>query len=733
MTTVIPPATREVAHRYWLSRLAAFPGAARFGVDHRRSAPDPDRWGRMEFALTGERYEGLVGIAGDDPLDIHAAVAAALCVCLYRYTGLTPVTIGSAPLRRDGDRTGGGGDPLTVLLEVHGRRALRELVRDARIALDEAYRHQDYRMSPLLDDLGLSPQDAGCPLFDVLLTQSGTHAPVSGSGAALVVSLSRQPNGVAVTLEHDREVLTPDEARWIRDHLLSIIDAGRADPDATVAAAGQLPAELVRQLLKEWNGPIDPEVRDACLHHLVEEQVRERGDAVAVRATRNLGYAELNRRANRLAHHLIACVGVRPGDIVAVAMTRSVDLVTCLLAVLKTGAAYLPLDPAYPADRLSFMLADSAAEVLLTDGCADGKLPEAGLTVIGFDAGEPELSTHPADDPVVVVTPESAASIIYTSGTTGSPKGVVMTHRGLANSIRWERSTYQFDASDRLLHMASPSFSLAIVEIFAPLCAGAEVVLAPEGVAVDGPEIAGLVTDLGVTVLSVVPAELAFLLDEPAMPWTRLKCVVTGADILPAPLLERYLATCPSVPLFNVYGTTETSVDGIFWTCRAVPDHDTVPIGRPVTNTTAYVLDGDYQLAAVGVPGELFLGGAGLTRGYLNRPGLTAERFVPDPFSRHPGARLYRTGDIARWMPSGFLELRGRNDHQVQIHGVRVELEEVEAVLCRHPDVRHAAVAVQRLASVAVPGDQDWTALFDAVEPATAERLLAEVEALADG
>jgi amino acid adenylation domain-containing protein len=472
---------------------------------------------------------------------------------------------------------------------------------------------------------------------------------------------------------------------------------------------------------------------ERCVHRLVEAQTACHPDATAVLTTDGRhSYAELNRRANQLAHYLTDRLKVAPGDLIAVAAERSFELVVFALAVLKAGAAYVPLDPAYPAARQAQVLDDARPAAVLTIGRHRAALPDTAPPVLCVDTIAELLSRCSGENPGRPCEPDSLLCVIYTSGTTGRPKGVMLPHRGVSNSLRWEQAAYEITAADRMLQLASWSFSLAIIETFSPLCAGAAVVMAPAGAGGDASMISRLVAEYGITLLSVVPAELKLLLDqEPGLPWATLRRVITGADRLPRALVEQYFRTCPAVPLVNVYGQTESSMDGLWWTCQPDEDSERVPVGRPISNARAYILDGDMRPVPVGVTGVLHCGGEGLSRGYLGRPGLTAERFVPDPFGSVPGGRLCRSGDFARWRPDGAVELLGREDHQVQIGGTRLELEEIESVLCEHPGVRDAAAAMRAAPEAPLPGRADplaWSRLLVQLDPATVERHLASAE-----
>ncbi|MFG1644993.1 non-ribosomal peptide synthase/polyketide synthase [Amycolatopsis sp. NPDC049252] len=447
-----------------------------------------------------------------------------------------------------------------------------------------------------------------------------------------------------------------------------------------------------RQLLAAWNDTTtDVPEAGRTLTRLLTEQAARTPDATAlVFEGETLTYRALHERANRLAHLLIGR-GVGPGVLAGVCVDRSLDLVVALLAVLKAGGAYVPLDPDYPADRLAFMVADSAAPVVLTQSFLD----------------DADLSEHPATEPETTTSTTDLAYAIYTSGSTGRPKGVLVPHEGIVNRLAWMQAEYGLTAADRVLQKTPSSFDVSVWEFFWPLLTGATLVVARPGGHRDPAYLAQLIRAERITTLHFVPSMLqAFLLDPAAATCTGLRRVLCSGEALPAELQSRFFDTLPGVELHNLYGPTEASVDVTSWACRA--DGGPVPIGRPVWNTQAHVLDAQLRPVAPGVAGELYLAGIQLARGYHRRPGLTAERFVASPFT--PGERMYRTGDLARWTDDGALLYLGRTDHQVKIRGLRVELGEIESVLDRQPGVGGSCVLAredregdQRLVGYVVP------------------------------
>jgi amino acid adenylation domain-containing protein len=434
---------------------------------------------------------------------------------------------------------------------------------------------------------------------------------------------------------------------------------------------------------------------DAGLHELFEAQALRTPDASAVTdGDTTLSYAELDRRANRLAHHLRR-QGIGVETRVGVCMQRSVPLVVALLATLKAGATYVPLDPHYPPDRRAFMLRDAGVALLVADATAWDLVPRGP----GIPRLEPDTAGDgPSTRPQVPIHPASLAYVIYTSGSTGRPKGVMVPHRAICNHTLWIQERLQLRPGDRLLHKTPLGFDPSLTEFMAPLVAGALLVLAPDHAHQDPAYLVDAVIEGGITVLQVVPTLLRLLLEQRRLSQCRsLRMLLSGGEALPAELVERLRALLP-VEVHNLYGPTETAIDVTCLPAVEVGDRVTVPIGRPIANTTVHLLDADLRPVQRGEISELYIGGLSLARGYLGRPSLTAERFVPDPFGsagEPPGQRLYRTGDLGRYLSDGFIEFAGRTDQQLKFRGVRIEPGEIEAALREHPSVLDAAVVAQ--------------------------------------
>ncbi|MCX4743981.1 amino acid adenylation domain-containing protein [Kitasatospora sp. NBC_01287] len=529
-----------------------------------------------------------------------------------------------------------------------------------------------------------------------------------------------------LTAQTDEQTVAPHRVIGFLDtalaSLVTALETGSTEPALTLAV---LPAAERALVVEGFNATRVDYPAGGLVHELFEQRAATAPDAVALSFEGSeVSYGELNERANRLAHFLRER-GVGPDVLVALCVERGVEMVVGLLGVLKAGGAYLPLDPGYPADRLAFMLHDGAPSVVLTTADLREKITDTTADVVELDTDWPLIAEHPADNPQAAdtgLTDRHLAYVIYTSGSTGRPKGAMNEHRAVVNRLRWMQDAYGLTDADRVLQKTPFSFDVSVWEFFWPLLAGARLVVArPQGHQ-DPAYLAEEIRRSGVTVLHFVPSMLDVFLDAGAeRGCDTLRHIVCSGEELSAALRDRCLERLPRAALHNLYGPTEAAIDVTHWTCRPGADPGRTPIGRPIANLRVHLLDERMQPVPLGVPGEIHIGGVGVARGYLGRPELTEERFVPDPFADDPQARLYRTGDLGRWNADGAVEYLGRNDHQVKIRGLRIELPEIEAQLREAPGVREAVV----LAREDVPGDKRLVAYLTCLagEPPTAQEL----------
>jgi amino acid adenylation domain-containing protein len=478
------------------------------------------------------------------------------------------------------------------------------------------------------------------------------------------------------------------------------------------------------QVLQEWHHTQTLDIQNLCIHQMFELQVERSPDTIAVVfEDTQLTYRQLNQRANQLAHHLRS-LGVKPEVLVGICLERSLEMIVGLLGILKAGGAYVPLDPAYPKDRLAFILEDTQIPVMLTTQQLVNSLPthETRTQVVCLDS-DWEISQNSQENLFCNATPDNLIYTIYTSGSTGKPKGVMIPHRGIYNQLQWRQTTFRLTPADKVLQTISFSFDPSVWQIFWPLCFGAQLIMARPGGHQDTAYLVKLITEQQITVIGLVPSILRVLLDEQGIENCQsLKHITCGGEALPVELIERFFTKLNlDNVLYNCYGPTEASIDATFWKCQRGNNYVLAPIGCPVTNTQIYILDEDLQPMPVGESGELYIGGAGLARGYLNRPDLTKEKFILNPFSKEPGAQLYKTGDLARYLDDGNIEYIGRLDSQIKIRGFRVELGEIEAVLSQHPSVEQSVVTVRE----DVPGDKRLVAyvVLDSEQTAIIDRL----------
>ncbi|HEY3480959.1 MAG TPA: amino acid adenylation domain-containing protein, partial [Streptomyces sp.] len=690
---------------WWRQRLAGAAAELELPFDRPRPAVRGQRGGTVPVRLTEELITELATLARREGATLYMALLAGFQALLGRMSGQEDVPVGSPVANRTRVELEGliGFFVNTLVLrgDLAGDPGFGALLGRTREAVLEAQARQEVPFEKLVEALAPERSLGRTPLIQAMLAFQNAPAgpprlgslavrflPVD-SGAArldLTLSVAARDGVLAGEIEYDAELFDAPTVLRLAGLWERLLAAAVRDPGARISSLELLAAAERWQLLAEWSDTAAAYPREICLHELLTAQARRSPEAVAlVCGERSLTYAELDRRAGRLAGHL-AALGVGPDDRVGVLAERSVEMVVALLGVLKAGAAYVPLDPELPAERLAFMAGEAVGGgvVLAQTHLLDREVGTA--TVVPLDATASEAIE-------VIVPAEAAAYVIYTSGSTGRPKGVVNSHRGIVNRLLWMQETYGLTADDRVLQKTPFSFDVSIWEFFWPLLAGARLVMAPPGAHRDPAELARLIRAAGITTVHFVPSMLqAFLADEAAADCRgALRRVICSGEALPYELEQNALRVL-DCEVWNLYGPTEAAVDVTYQRCAPAGVSRPVAIGRPVANTAIHLADRGFALAPMGVAGELLIGGVQVARGYLARPELTAERFVPDPFSSEPGARLYRTGDLARFRANGEIEYLGRLDHQVKVRGVRVELGEIEAALESHPGVRQAVV-----------------------------------------
>ncbi|WP_448676701.1 amino acid adenylation domain-containing protein [Delftia acidovorans] len=730
---------RERQLRYWMQQLGGEQPVLQLQADHARRADAVHRAAEHRLQLPAALAHSLQARARAEGATLFMALLAGWQALLARYSGQQDIRVGVPIANRHRAETEGlvGLFVNTQVLRnrMDARRPVVEVLRQAREAALAAQAHQDLPFDQLVEALQPERNLGVHALFQVMhnhqrsaLGGGGrlgglTLEPCAQEGRSAQFELTLNSTedadgGVLLEISYAAGLFEAATIARMAGHLQAILQALADHPDQALGDIA-LPGEPERRELEAWGrdaevaGDGQPVHRrfEACARRLPEAPALAFGDEV-------LGYAELNRRANRLAHRLIA-LGVHPETRVAIAAERSVAMIVALLAVLKAGGTYVPLDTDYPRDRLAYMLADSGARLVLCQGPGRGLLPEdAGLQLLDI---EPETAAAgPEHDPQVPVDGENLAYVIYTSGSTGRPKGAANRHAALSNCMAWMQQRYAIGAGDAVLHKAPFGFDVSVWEIFWPLTVGVKLVLAGPGDQREPARIIALIRRHQITTLNFVPSMLqAFLAYEGIEEQTRLRYVICGGEAMPAATQSEALRRLRGVSLQNLYGPTEAAIHVTQWTCRD-DGLSLVPIGRPISATEAWVLDADMAPVPQGVAGELYLGGMALARGYLNRPGLTAERFVAHPFDGSGKGRLYRTGDLVRWNAQGQIEYLGRLDHQIKVRGLRIELGEVEAQLLARPGVREAVV-------VAAQGAGGTRLLAYVAAPQAGEGLAAEL------
>jgi amino acid adenylation domain-containing protein len=691
----LDPQAIAVELDWWAQTLKGAPQLSVFAPDRMPDAPPSGT--SLEFAWDAELSAGLRQLVREEGATVYMALLAACAALLRAHTGQGDLLLGSPMGVRERPEfetlVGPFVNLLVVRLDLADDPSFAELLRRARHALLEAHAHRQVPFEMLVERLKPVRTFNHSPLFQVAVVQHNATAQgdVSITGGGALHDLTwfvREVDGCfAGSLEYRSDLFSAAAIGRIASQLQTLLRAAVADRQRPISGLPLLTPAEREQLLRGFNAT-DMALDTAPFARQFERQAALTPQRIAVAFEgQTLDYASLNRRANQLARHLRS-LGIGPGALVGVCMERSLDMLVALLAVHKSSGAYVPLDPGFPADRLAFMLEDSGARVLVTSGeAADAVQAPTGVRRIDPVAEVQALAAIDGHDLDPLGTDDDPAYVIYTSGSTGRPKGVTVPRGALANFLGSMRREPGLAPSDVLAAVTTISFDIAGLELYLPLIVGARIELVSRETANDGMALAEQLDTYGATVLQATPATWRLLLEAGWRPARPLRAFC-GGEPLPRDLADTLLRHVQE--LWNLYGPTETTI----WSTleRVGPSPEPVTIGKPIANTQVYVLDGRGEPLPIGLPGELWIGGAGVALGYHRRPELSAERFVADRFSARPGARLYRTGDLARWDAQGRLHHLGRLDHQVKIRGFRIELGEIEASLSAHPAVRQTVV-----------------------------------------
>ncbi|HAX70809.1 MAG TPA: hypothetical protein DCY14_14450 [Anaerolineae bacterium] len=733
---MLTSAAGERLWEYWRDELAGELPALNLPTDRPRSALQTYRGDSRHLFMDAELTARVKSLAQEQGATMFMTLLAAFQALLYRYANQEKFLVGSVTAGRShAELAGLVGyfiNPIPLKADFSGNPIFTEFLARVKRTTLGAFEHQDYPPALLAKRLGVQRDASRPPLFETMfilqkaheaevqalspfaLGLDGARMDVAGltlesmalggepAQFDLTMMMSETESGLAAALQFNTDLFEAATIEQMLAHFHVLLREIVTDPLKPVSAYSLLNEVERKQLLVDWNQTQVDYPHEFCIHDLFAEQVKRTPNALALQfGAETLTYKELDKRSTRVAK-VLASRGVKPGMLVGLFVHRSLEMVIGQLGVLKAGGAYLPLDPSFPAERLAFMLTDSNAPILLTQSTLLDRLPESNAEVICIDEVEGMKSSTKK---LTVASPDNLAYVIYTSGSTGKPKGVQIHHRAVVNFLASMRASLEISADDSLLAVTTLSFDIAVLELLLPLTVGARVVIADSETVADGALLAQALSDFDVTFMQATPASWRLLLESGWKGKTDLT-ILSGGEALTNDLAERLLKR--GAALWNLYGPTETTIWSTLYRVTSNETRgisNTVPIGRPIANTQIYILDSNLQPVPVGVIGDLFIGGDGVSCGYLNRPELTMERFIPHPHplslrERGAGVRvIYKTGDLARYLPDGNIEFFGRSDQQVKVRGFRIETGEVEAALASHPSVKQAAVTAWKATS----------------------------------
>ena len=701
---------------YWKRELGDNPAVLELPADHPRPAVQTYHGADFAFAFSPALSQALKALCRGEEATLSMVLLAGFKVLLHRYTGQREIIVGSPIANRQRKEIEGligfFVNTLAVRTMISGEMSFRELLKKVKEAALGAYAHQDLPFEYLVEQFQPERSLSHSPLVQVIFNFQAAarqKATIPGLSAIilntenqsakfdLTLFASDQGNEISGTIEYNVDLFNRDTIERMANHLLTLFSAIVADPERHISELPLLTRHERYQMLTEWNATDAPYPR-LCAHQLFEAQEQHTPNATAiVFENQELSYSQLNARANQLARYLTS-LGCGAGKFVGIFMERSPEMIIAVLGILKSGAACLPLDPAYPKERLAFMLEDSGCAIAVSQRHLTTGFPGGGTQLVCMDSDWERISQEQESDPTAS-TPESWMYAIYTSGSTGRPKGVVVPHRVLVNLLAWQEKATR--RTKRTLQFASLNFDVSYQEIFSALGFGGTLVLVPESIRADIPALGRYVEQHKVERFHLPPVVLQKLAEEfggkPETLASVREFMAGGEQLQITASMSRLFSQLKDCVVYNHYGPSETHIVTSFALPRGAEHWPALPpLGRPVNNTGVLLLDPYLQPVPIGLPAELYFGGACVAHGYLNRPDLTAERFIPDPFSNKPGSRMYKTGDLARYLADGNIEFIGRNDFQVKIRGMRIELGEIEVELKRHPAVRDAVVVLAK-------------------------------------
>lgn len=683
------------ARDFWIKKLQGKAGATNLRTDFERPSSDSSECETVDVAVPEELAAKLARLTGNSPFLNYTAMLAALKICLHKYTGSASIVVGS-PTRLKDETANQPPNALAIANVVDGRMTFRQFLVSVRDSLTEGYARQSYPFERVVKDLGLKTTPNRCPLFDVALVLENIHGEMPDVSNDITMSFRMWPDGITGQIQYRSDLFRPETIERFSSHFFTALDSALENIDWRISELSILTPAEQQRFLVELNDTAAEYPQDQLIQQLFEAAVEKHPEAVAISYEGgNLSYSQVNAHANRLAHYLRS-IGAGTETLVGILLDRSPQTLIAMLGVLKAGAAFVPLDPSYPRERLAFMVEDAQFKILVTRQALVSILPDTNARLVRIDADREQIASQPDTNPSYdTVASQSLAYAMYTSGSTGRPKGAMISQQALVNYSLEMARQLELRPTDRILQFASFSFDVMIEELFPTWLAGATVVMRDEMLMASYANLLGIIEEAGVTALELPTAywrEWVYELTRTgATPPAHLRFLMIGGERAPAAQLATWQKF--NIPLLNMYGLTETTVTSTIFKLEG--NQVDFPIGRPIANTQVYVLDANMQPVPEGASGEIYIGGAGLGRGYLNRPELTADKFIPNPFGVETGTRLYKTGDHARYLADGNIEFIGRADHQIKMRGYRIELGEIEAALKRFPPVQDAAVTVR--------------------------------------
>jgi amino acid adenylation domain-containing protein len=691
---------------YWRETLAGSPQVLELPTDRPRPLMKSVRGGRETRVLRTEVAEGLRQLSQERGATLFMSLLAAFKVMLMRYSGQKDIVVGTPIAGRTKRELEGligfFVNTLVLRTSLEGDPSFVELLESVREVAIGAYTHQDLPFEKLVEELQPQRDLGRDPLLQVLfvlqnipaeglklpgLQLRGIPAESNTAKYDLTLMIQESNGGLTATINYSTDLYEARTMRRMLEQYETLLESIVGDPEQRISLLRVVTKEEQELMLGEWNETRREHDLSKCVHHLIARQAEATpGELAVVYEDREISYGELEERSNRLGRYLKKR-GAGPEELIGICMERGIEMVVAVLGVLKSGAGYVPLDPSYPEERLEYMISDSGVKLVVTEKNVRRVVAGAGVEVVSIDDEKEEIAAERGEELEGGAEPENVAYVIYTSGSTGTPKGVTVTHRNLSNYAQTQIETFGVEAKMKVLQFMTLSFDVSMSEICLGLMTGSTLYVAPREATLGGTALIELLKEQAINIATMPPSVMTGL-GEAELP--ELRTVITGGEVAPKETLRRWAR---GRRLFNAYGPTEGTICATVW--EFDESRERVTIGRPIDNTEVYVLDGQMELAPIGVTGELYIGGEGVARGYHNRAELTAEKFVPNPYSKEGGRRLYRTGDLARRLANGEVEFVGRRDQQIKIRGHRVELGEIEKALNEHEGIEEAVVLMR--------------------------------------